>query len=135
MKTLKNLFTALFAVALLTSFVACSNGDDEEDLNYGCGELANTEWVMIVSVENQTEVGGYGVSFTATQFTMSTLPDQHYDIIINESEGTFKMYQQGMYVQQEIKYEFKNDEKTIVEIFNKEAGEWDSMGFYKKKTN
>ena len=141
MKTLKNLFTALFAVALLTSFVACSNGDDEEDSKYGCGELANTEWVMVGS-DNTTpiEIGGktYTVKFTGTKFTGNQYKDKEgnqisYDVIINETDKTFKLYYGGVDMEQEFKYEFKNEGKTLAAISQKNVlGEWDDLGTYKK---
>ena len=112
MKTLKNLFAALFAVALLTSFVACSNGDDEEDSKYGCGVFANTEWVLTAG---GVESADNWIKFTSTQYTMSGAEEYKYDVIINEAEKKITTYYSGVNVM-EFTYEFKNDDKSLVEF-------------------
>ena len=135
MKTLKNLFAALFAVALLTSFVACSNGDDEDTRSYSCGELANTEWVQVVG-DVETD---FTVKFTDKKFICSEMknPDTgkpfEYDVVINEEEHTFHLYYGGSDMEQEFKYESIDD--THAKIYTKNAlGEFDELGIFKLKS-
>ena len=118
MKTLKKLFTVLFATALLTSLIACS-GADEEETAYGCGELSNTEWIQ--TTVNGDEVGGdYWVKFTATKYINGLVTDYEYDVVINESEKTFKLFYGGADMEKEFKYEL-NDEKTELKIYDLSA--------------